>query len=186
LPSKGPFGGRRGLTTQEWWFVLSLLLVTVAAIGFYREELLGGVLAPWALGTATVTAFLLDAFGIEAVRIGSTISEPEGFGYLINYSCTGILPLAFLTVGIAAFPADRRSRLIGLAIAGPVLLTLNQIRLVHLFHVGSTNLGRYDFMHLVVWEWVIVGAVLGLWMGWVIWAENRERGAVNGELKTGF
>lgn len=147
---------------------------TIVALALYREEVLGGPLAPLAAATARVAFALLQATGADAVRSATVIFQPSGFAYDINYSCTGILPAAFLVVSILAYPAAGRVRLAGLAVTVPAILALNQVRLVHLFYVGTRRPEIFDVVHLVVWEWAIIAAVFALWAAWTRWADGRS------------
>ena len=154
----------------------SLVIFTFVAIVFviYRDGVLGPLLAPVTVFTAQATLALLHVLGIEAARFGTVISHPGGFAYDIHYRCTGVLPVAFLVVSILAYPRPLPPRLVGVAIGVPLLIALNFVRLVHLFQVGVQHPAAYHLLHKVLWEGVIVAAVLGLWLSWRRWARGRQ------------
>ncbi len=161
---------------------LNLRFVTVM-VGFvgvvwltYREDVLGPPLATLTTLTAQTTLALLHWLGMEAVRVATVISHPDGFAYEIYYRCTGFLPVAFLTVSILAYPGSLRRKYIGLAVGVPILIGLNLARLVHLFYLGVYNPAAFNFAHAVLWEALLVLAIIGLWLGWTKWVASQAEG----------
>lgn len=141
----------------------------------YREDVLGPLLAPLTEVTAQWTLALLYWFGMEAIRVGTVISHPDGFAYEIYYRCTGFLPVAFLTVSILASPGTLRRKFVGLAVGLPILIALNLTRLVHLFYLGVHNPTAFDLGHTFLWEGFLILAIFGLWLGWTRWSDSHAR-----------
>jgi exosortase/archaeosortase family protein len=112
---------------------------------------------------------------MEAVRLVTVISHPDGFAYEIYYRCTGILPVAVLTVSILAYPGPLRQKLVALAAGVPILISLNLMRLVHLFYLGVHNPAAFDIAHTIVWETLLIVAIIGIWMGWTRWSDKRVK-----------
>jgi exosortase/archaeosortase family protein len=112
---------------------------------------------------------------MEAVRLVTVISHPDGFAYEIYYRCTGILPVAVLTVSILAYPGPLRQKLVALAAGVPILISLNLMRLVHLFYLGVHNPAAFDIAHAIVWETLLIVAIIGIWMGWTRWSDKRAK-----------
>ena len=156
-------------------FNLRFVLVMSAFVGVvlltYREEVLEPALRPLDVATATVTGALLEWTGLDVVREGTRIYQPGGFIYWINYSCTCILPVAFLVVAVLAYPGRLRRKIPGIAVGVPLLLGLNQIRLVSLFYIGTYRPSIYDLAHLVVWESLMIIAIIAIWWAWARWAD---------------
>lgn len=151
------------------------VMVVFAGLVFltYREDMLGSFLAPLTTLTAKTTLVLLHWSGMEAVRVATLIYHPDGFAYEIYYRCTGFLPVAFFTAAILASPGTLRSKCVGLAVGVPILAALNLTRLVHLFYVGVHNPAAFDAAHAVLWEVLLILAILGLWWGWTRWSDLR-------------
>lgn len=141
----------------------------------YREDMLGSVLAPLATVTAQTMLALLHWLGMEAVGVTTVISHPDGFAYEIYYRCTGFLPAAFLTAAILAYPGPLRRKFVGLAVGIPLLFALNLIRLVHLFYIGVYNPAAFELAHTVLWEGIVIMAILGLWVGWTKWSDPQGK-----------
>jgi exosortase/archaeosortase family protein len=145
---------------------------TGVVLFLYRDSVIGAVLSPLATITAQATLVLLQLLGIEAVQVASQIHHPGGFAYEVYYGCTGILPAAFLTVAILAYPATRSRKAVGLALGVPILISLNLMRLVHLYCVGVNSPTTFDFAHDYIWRWLLILATFGIWFGWMNWAKG--------------
>lgn len=140
----------------------------------YRDDLLGRLLAPWAELTARATLALLQLLNIEVVRFGAQIHHSGGFAYEIYYRCTAVLVAAILAALTIATPASLRCKLVGLALGVPVLIVLNLVRLVHLFHTGVFHPAFFDLAHEIIWESILALTTLGLWWGWSRWAAKSK------------
>lgn len=145
-------------------FAVVMAVFVAVVLLTYREDVLGSLLTPLTTLTAQMTVALLHWLGMEAVRVSTVISHPDGFAYEISYRCTGFLPVAFLTVSILASPGPVRRRLVGLAVGVPVLFGLNLVRLVHLFSIGVHNPAAFDVAHAVVWEGFLIVTIFGFWL----------------------
>lgn len=130
-----------------------------------NEGLLASLLAPWTMVTSRITLALLHWCGMEAVRMGTIISHPDGFAYEISYRCTGIIPAAAHVAWTLLYSDTLRRRMIVLAVGFPLLLGLNLIRLVHLFYVGVHEPSAFEFVHGYLWVGVFILTLLGLWLG---------------------
>lgn len=147
-------------------FGLILGVFTGVVLLTYREEALGALLGPVTALTANVTFFILDLIRMEVEQEASIIYQPGGFAYEIYYRCTGFLPVACLSVFILAYPGNFRHKFAGLALGIPLLILLNLVRLVHIFIIGVTRPAYFDFAHNVLWNGIILLAVLGFWLIW--------------------
>jgi exosortase/archaeosortase family protein len=104
------------------------------------------------------------------------VYHPGGFAYEISRGCTGLVGAGLLVVAITAYPASFGRRLVGISISVPTFLTLNMVRLVHLFFLGVHRPEVFHIHHEVVWQLGMALAVFGLWFGWTMWA-NRAGGS---------
>jgi exosortase H (IPTLxxWG-CTERM-specific) len=138
-----------------------------------RDEVLGPILAPLTLFTADATYFLLSWLGVDAVREGNVIAHAQGFAYQIYYSCTGFILMLSLAVSILAYPSRLTEKTVGIALGVPILFVLNQVRLVHLFYVGIFDAEQFEYVHHVLWEYLMILIVASLWLSWASWSELR-------------
>jgi archaeosortase B (VPXXXP-CTERM-specific) len=149
-----------------------MLSFTGVVLLLYRDSVIGAVLSPLATITAQATLVLLQLLGIEAIQVASQIHHPGGFAYEVYYRCTGILPVAFLAVATLAYPATLSRKAVGLALGVPILISLNLMRLVHLYCVGVNSPTTFDFVHDHIWKWLLILATFGIWFGWMSWAKG--------------
>ncbi len=156
--------GRRSHSLLAAGTAVAVVLAT------YREELAGRALAALVGFTATAVAACLELVGIPTVRHGGVLVCPAGFSYEIYFRCTGYLPSALLAIGMVTTQAPTGRKLVGLVLGVPAVLTVNLLRLVHLFLVGVARPDLFDLAHDVLWEGAIVFAVLALLWGWKRWA----------------
>ncbi|HEY7683667.1 MAG TPA: exosortase H [Gemmatimonadales bacterium] len=165
----------------ELRFILTLAGFALVAVLGYRDEYLGPVLVPLRTLTADLTLTLIRALGLDAVRHGTVISHSAGFAYQISRGCTGVIPALLLAVGVLAWPGVGRRKLFAVALGVPLVLGLNQVRLVHLFYMGVRRPELFGFAHEVLWETVMVSAVFGLWLGFTRWtgAPAERRGGTS-------
>jgi len=129
-------------------------------------------LAPIAEWNARLTAAILKLQGIEVLRRGSALHHAGGFSCQIDLACTGLPILALIVAAIALYPTTRGLRVLTLALALPLFLTLNLARMVHLVRVGIEAPASFDFAHDVAWR---VGLVLLLGVGWGAWRQLALR-----------
>jgi exosortase/archaeosortase family protein len=175
MHAEKPVLWRRPCVRGVRFIAISAVLAGVFLLA-YREDVLGGPLSPWVELTAHATVSLLQWLGIEAVRTAAVIRHPGGFAYEIYYRCTGLLPAALLAILILAHPGSWRRKCLGLAAGAPLLVALNLVRLVHLFHLGVHAPGAFDLAHGFLWEAVLVLATIALWWGWRRWAARPHGG----------
>jgi exosortase/archaeosortase family protein len=71
-----------------------------------------------------------------------------------------------LAAAILAFPASLRSRLIGLVAASIAIELLNLVRLSSLFWLGEHNRRIFDFVHVAVWQSLIILAAIAIFILW--------------------
>jgi len=156
-------------------FIIRASALMLLFLMIYRDDLLGRLLGPWEELTARMVLASLQALKIDALQLGTQIHHPGGFAYEIYYRCTGLLPAALLAALTAATPGSFRSKLIGVCAGIPLLVALNLLRLVQLFHTGVFHPALFDLVHGPVWEFILMLATLGIWWKWSRWAAHSNR-----------
>ena len=144
------------------------VVISFAGLVFltYREAVLGQLLAPYTAFISDTTLWLLKSAGMEVTKEASVFIHPTGFAYEIYFRCTGILPVGCLIAFTAGYRARWRQKLTGLAVGIPVILAINQVRLVHLYFVGVYYPASFAWVHDVFWEGAIVLTVFLCWWTW--------------------
>jgi exosortase/archaeosortase family protein len=145
-------------------FVSIVATFAVAVALVFRDEVVGPIVLPLRVLTARVVLVLVHGAGLDAVREVSALYHPGGFAYEISRGCLGLVPVAFLVVGVLAYPGERHRKLWALIIGVPALFALNLVRLVHLFYLGVNRPDLFPLAHQVAWQAAIVTAVFVFWL----------------------
>ncbi len=163
-------GDRRARIT----FAVALLAFVPLTLLVFRDRVLGDFLLLLRGVTADGTAALLNWVGIDAIRHATAVVHPNGFGIEISRGCTGLVGSALLATAIAAYPADRRVRLVGVLLCPLAFLVVNFGRLMHLFYLGVHHPTLFHLAHAVVWQGLMAAVAFGLWYGWLKAARTAE------------
>ncbi|MGH9399921.1 MAG: exosortase H [Thermoanaerobaculia bacterium] len=150
---------------------LALLLVLYVAVA--SRPVNDRVIVPFTAGIASASAAILRVIG-EPIAVNGTSISGGGFGVNIENGCNGIEAALLFVSAVLAFPATRRSRLLG-AVAGlAAIQVVNLVRVVSLFWIGRHYPGFFQSSHTVVWQSVVVlfGVVL-----FFLWAARQPRPA---------
>lgn len=140
--------------------LLALFTVTMIKPVYFH------IIIPFNRFLAWSSAAALHLLGSEGVICsGTSISSPS-FGVDIAEGCNGIYALAIVLAGVAAVPARWTAKLIGLALAVVLVMTLNYIRIITLWYAGTTSAFLFSTMHLYVWEFVIIALGAAYWYVW--------------------
>lgn len=156
-------------------FVAIVATFAVAVVVVFRDEIVGPLVLPLRVLTARAVLVVIQGAGIDAFREVSALYHPGGFAYEISRGCLGLVPAAFLIVGVLAYPGERQRKVRALALGLPALFALNLLRLVHLFYLGVNHPGLFRFAHQVAWQAVIVAAVFLFWLTSTGYLEMRGR-----------
>jgi exosortase H (IPTLxxWG-CTERM-specific) len=129
--------------------------------------------APFTNALTSISGSLLRLLGEDVVVQGTVIRG--AFAVDIKNGCNAVEAVAFLAAAVLAFEAPLKLRLIG-AIAGSILLEiLNVIRIASLYILGHYHRSWFDMFHLAVWQTVMFGAAVLIFL---IWTSRATRHAV--------
>ena len=125
--------------------------------------------------TARCTASLLTLLGGGAHAAGSLVTSHYGTVEII-YECTGIFPIVILAAAIIAFPAGWRSKAIGLSLGIPIILVLNQVRVLSLVFIERFVPAIMGPVHHLIWPAMILFSTTVLFLFWAKTALNGRQG----------
>ncbi len=147
--------------------VVGVLLVMELAPGLQR------LLDPVNLLLAQTVEILVTRMGMAVTRSGTVLMHPDGFGYRIDYVCSGFRPAALIAITILVVRATWAQRIAGILIALVGIEALNVGRLVHLYWLGVHWPEAFSVAHEVVWNVVAVLAVLAYLGAWLALRGSR-------------
>jgi len=161
---------RRQILFLVRFAVLSIIFyipITIPALSRVTVE-------PFTRGLTSASAAVLNMLGQQVLTAG-TIIRGGGFGVDIKNGCNAVEAVAFLAAAVLAFEAPLKLRIVG-AIAGSIILeVLNVIRIVTLYLLGRYHRNLFDMFHLAVWQSVMFGAAVLIFL---IWTSRATRHAV--------
>ncbi len=110
--------------------VVGVLLVMELTPGLQR------LLDPVNLLLAQTVEALVTRMDMAVTRSGTVLMHPDGFGYRIDYVCSGFRPAALIAITILVVRATWVQRTVGILIALVGIEVINVGRLVHLYWRG--------------------------------------------------
>lgn len=149
------------------------------AIVFVATMIIGGALllsarlqerelAAVSLAIAAATETTLAGIGVDVGRESRTLFAPGGgFGMRIDNDCNGAWAHLIFLAAVLSYPATWRQKLLGLAAGEPLLFALNIVRVASLFLLGVFVPSVFRAAHVYVWQFLIIGLALLLFVIWV-------------------
>lgn len=114
---------------------------------------------------AVYTAWVLDLFGADAEARGKIIVSNIGSVEIIR-ECTAVYPTALYLAAVMAYRCTWRRKLIGIFGGIVAIQVLNLIRIISLIFIQRTYPDHFEYMHMVVWQSLIVFLTGVLWLLW--------------------
>jgi len=106
------------------------------------------------------------AIPLRGVEVTGTVMRSSRFALDVRNGCNGVEAAILLASAILAFPATMRSRLLGLTVACVAIEALNLVRLATLFWLGEHYRPIFDFVHIAVWQSLIILAAISIFILW--------------------
>lgn len=145
------------------WLIFASVVVFAAIVDERFNSLVHTHLAGV---TAQVTAALLSLLG-AAGRHDGTLVVSQHCVFRIIGECTAYYPCAIYTAAVLAYPCRLLQRVQGIVLGIPVLLLINQGRLLSLCYINSWSPKSFETVHLLVWQSLIIFFTVLLWIVWV-------------------
>jgi len=138
-----------------------VMLYAVVALNPVNDH----VIVPFTALVAHCSALILGSFESGVVAVGTVIQSPR-FALDVRNGCNGVEAAILLAAAILGFPASLRSRLLGLGVASIAIELLNLVRLSSLFWLGEHDRRIFDFVHVAVWQSLIILAAIAIFILW--------------------
>lgn len=137
------------------------------------------VITPFTEGVAAVSASLVLLFDANVVSEGIVLRDvTNGFAVAIQAGCNGVEATIVLVAAMLAFPSPWKHKLWGILIGFLLVQALNLIRIISLFYIGQWNMQVFEWMHLYLWQALIMLDVLIIFL---VWLRYLPRPAQEGE-----
>ena len=164
---------------KKYGFVRVCIACAIFSLGAWMVDAIPEInraLTPFSVGTAKAVEMLLYFLQMRPVREQSVLLDPTGFGYQIDFACTGIIPAGLLMVAILSSTIPLRAKVAGLTIGLPLTFAINLVRLVHLFYVGVHYPLSFQWTHSALWQSVMSVFLFGFYSFWLYLAQEVPSG----------
>jgi exosortase H (IPTLxxWG-CTERM-specific) len=146
-----------------------LIIFAVLLIAFYAVITIDAVdkrvVLPFTAVLARISGAALNLIG-ERVAVNGTVIAGARFAVDIRGGCNGLEAVVFVCAAMLAFHAPLRKRIIGALAAALILETLNVIRIDSLYLLGVYHRNVFEMFHLAVWQTLMFGAAVFLFLIW--------------------
>jgi exosortase H (IPTLxxWG-CTERM-specific) len=146
-----------------------LIVFAVLLIAFYAIITIGAVdkrvVLPFTAVLARISGAALNLIG-ERVAVNGTVIAGARFAVDIRGGCNGLEAVVFVCAAMLAFHAPLRKRIIGALAAALILEALNVIRIDSLYLLGVYHRNVFEMFHLAVWQTLMFGAAVFLFLIW--------------------
>jgi exosortase H (IPTLxxWG-CTERM-specific) len=157
-----------------------LIVFAVLLIAFYAVITIDAVdrrvVLPFTAALARVSGAALNLIG-EKVLVTGTVISGTRFAVDIRGGCNGLEAVVFVCAAMLAFHAPLRKRILGALAAAVILETLNIIRIDSLYLLGVYHRNVFDMFHLAVWQTLMFGAAVFLFLIWTSIVAPRNASA---------
>ena len=159
-----------GMTTGS--MLRFFIIFSVLLIGLFTLELLQPaekyIILPFTSMVADISVWIVKAFDDNVIANGNVIRDSvSGFGVRIERGCNGLEAVIILFAAIFAFPAPFKNKLIGFAAGFFAIQLLNLVRIISLFYLGQWNYTAFEWIHLYLWQALIILDAMVVWLIWL-------------------
>jgi exosortase/archaeosortase family protein len=155
--------------TSRWRYLGRIAVLGMSLI-FAFSLYSGAVGNSWIQAIASLTARLassgLGLLGISA-SVSGTILASESFVANIATECTVIGHIIVFIAAILVTPSILIAKAWGVLLGIAVLTTVNFIRIISLFWIGSSHPQYLDIAHTLVWQTAMTLLAIILWLFWI-------------------
>ena len=151
---------------QEITFLLVFLVLlggsfTLISLNWVNDH----VIEPFTGLIAEASGVALKILG-QDIRMRDTMILSDRFSVNIKNGCNGVEAMLIFFSAVLAFPSSWKSRMQGLALGLVAIQIVNLIRVVALYLTGAYMPKLFDASHTVVWQSVVIGFGVLLWIFW--------------------
>jgi exosortase H (IPTLxxWG-CTERM-specific) len=154
------------------------LVFMMVLVGLFTLELMPvgqqWVVIPFTQSVAALSAGIIQLFDADVVAYANVLQDRlNGFAVSIEAGCNGVEATLVLIAAILAFPANWRSRLIGIGVGFLAVQLMNLLRIISLFYLGQWSRIAFEWAHLYLWQSLIILDVLVVFLIWLRYLPRR-------------
>lgn len=124
--------------------------------------------------TARASSFAVNLLGVKSTAENNMI-KAGSLEVKIIPLCTGYISASILIGFIAAFPADKRKKIIGAIIFTPLVYAATVARLATSFYIGNSyGTESFTVMHDFLWQFGMMAVVVFFALLWLHFIVKKE------------
>jgi exosortase H (IPTLxxWG-CTERM-specific) len=128
-----------------------------------------------------VSGVLIHLAGGQVGVAGDVMAGPRsGFTLKVVDGCNAVNVIVLLWSAMLAWPASLTAKLKGLTLGALIIQVVNTLRIITLFYVGQWNRDWFEWLHVYVWEVLIM--ILGLSV-FAVWIRRAPGTAASGPAR---
>lgn len=143
------------------------IIVSSYYIGI-ASDILTPVLSEYTKFNAWLAHVILNILGENATQSGFFISSPR-FQVTVGIGCEGSEPITLYLAALLGFPVLWKYKIKGILFGVSTLFLLNQIRILGLYFIGSTNQSWFISFHEEIFPLLFIIIALIVWLIWLTW-----------------
>ena len=120
---------------------------------------------PFTALISKVSSLLLRLFGSEAHAAGTRLSG-QGVSFELRNGCNGVWATIIFVSAVLAFPSPLRIKLWGVLLGVCAIFVINLARVLSLYYIVLYYPTLFEGAHIYVWQSVVIGAAVLLWLFW--------------------
>ncbi len=156
---------KRGYGQEIKFLVGFIVLLGAGFTALSLNQINDNFVVPFTGAVAKTSGFTLNAIGQDVRMVGTQIFG-NNFAVDIKNGCNGLETVIIFVSAVLSFPAPIKARAIGLVLGVVAIQLVNLVRVVALFLTGSYLPQFFDSSHTVVWQTIVIGFGVLLWMFW--------------------
>jgi archaeosortase B (VPXXXP-CTERM-specific) len=160
--SEQSFWKRYGSVLLYWIVFIGILGLAI----FINERYPKFVEVHFSKWTASTSGLLMRILGMGGEVDGIHITNRYCRFHIIG-ECTAYYPLAIFLGATLAFPVRWWRKLLGIVLGIPLLLIVNQARLITLCYIYRWYPDLFDAIHALVWQAMMIFFTVIVWILWV-------------------
>lgn len=165
--------GKKPLDRRQIVFLVSFVILLGGSFTLLSLNTIDRLfVVPFTGLVARVSGALLDLIGQEVTMRGTQIVSPR-FAVDIKNGCNGLETVSVFGSAVLAFPAPWRKRLTGFVLGVVAIQAINLVRVIALFLTGAYFPSLFDSAHTVVWQTIVVGFGVLLFLIWASRLQTR-------------
>ncbi len=142
-------------------------------LSIYRPVVEHGV-DPFTAFIAKASSVILNLLGAKTHTAGTRLAG-DGVAFELRNGCNGVWATIIFVSAVLAFPSTLLAKVAGVVAGFCAIFAINLARVISLYYVVRYYPKAFEGAHIYVWQSIVIGAAVLLWLFWAQRAIPAER-----------